>query len=860
MPDDLDADPPQPSNSPETLRSKADLAVEVRRLLLAHERKTHRPVKRATLAKAIGVSVSSLYAYLNGTTLPPTDTFDRLLDALGVPAAERRRLSTARDNLDVHGALPATSAPPPQELPSDVFGFTGRAEQLAELDRMLALSDKGVSAVVISALSGTAGVGKTSLAVHWAHRVRDRFPDGQLYVDLRGYDPSEPMRPVKALETFLRGLGVSGLDIPNELPERAARYRTLLADKQMLVVLDNAHSTEQIRDLLPGTSSCFVIVTSRDSLAGLVARHGARRVDIDLLPTEDAVSLLRTLIGDRVAAEPAAAAVLAERCARLPLALRIAAEIAIARPTMSLVDLVAELEKHRLDMFGAGGDQRTAVRAVFSWSYKHLRDDSALVFRLLGLHPGPDFDPYVAAAVANLDLGDAKRLLTELVDVHLVQQLGAGRYRFHDLLRAYAAQLAAETDTTDDRRAALSRLFDYHLHTASAAMDVIAPEEKHHRPDVPAPGTPVPALHGYEQAMTWVETERPNLLAAAEHAAGHGWPAHTSHLSVILWRYFHICGHRDDALTLHTRALATAKNTGNRVLEGHALNNLGSVYWQLGLYDEALARHQQALDVARDTGNRVLEGHARYGVGFVYSRVGQLHEALTYLQSAVAFAGDTGNRPLEGRALSNIGLIYWQLGRYDQALGYHQQALAIAHDIDDHTLEGAALDNLGSDYERLGRYDQALPHHQQALDVAYHTRNRYLEGYALKSLGSVYERLGRYDQALAHHQRALEVAQQTGNRSLETEALNSLGETTRSCLSMDPADTLDHHQRALDLAGKIGDRYEQARAHDGLAHAHQDLDHPLDARHHWQQALAIYTELGVPEADQARTQLAGLDN
>ncbi|MGH3992524.1 MAG: NB-ARC domain-containing protein, partial [Pseudonocardiaceae bacterium] len=272
-------------------------------------------------------------------------------------------------------------------------------------------------------MSGTAGVGKTALAIRWAHHVRAEFPDGQLHVNLRGYDPDQPMAPGDALAGFLRALGMPGHNIPLELDERAAAYRSLLDGRRMLVVLDNAATVEQIRPLLPGARSCLVVVTSRDAMTGLVARHGARRLDLDLLPPEDAVALLRALIGRRVDAEPDAAATLAEQCARLPLALRVAAELATARPASSVTELVAELadEQRRLDLLDAGGDPRTAVSAVFSWSYQHLPADAARAFRILGLHPGPDVDPYATAALTDTSVERARSLLDLLTRAHLIQ-------------------------------------------------------------------------------------------------------------------------------------------------------------------------------------------------------------------------------------------------------------------------------------------------------------------------------------------------------------------------------------------------------------------------------------------------------
>ncbi len=414
------------------------------------------------------------------------------------------------------------------------------------------------SAVVVSAVSGTAGVGKTALAVHWAHRARNRFPDGQLYVNLRGYDPDRPMTAPDALVRFLTALGVSGQDIPLEPDDRAARYRTEVAGRRMLIVLDNAATVEQVRPLLPGTGSCAVLVTSRDSLAGLVVREGAQRLDLDLLPADAARTLLRRLIGPRAEAEPDAVGTLAAQCARLPLALRVAAELAAARPTTPLADLVAELadQQRRLFLLNADGDPRAAVVTVFSWSLRYLPADAARTFRLLGLQPGPDLDAYATAALTGTTPADAQRSLDVLARAHLVQRVDAARYGMHDLLRAYAAGLASAQDTPEAREAALDGLFDHYLATAAAAMDRLHPAEAHLRPTAPETSTPVPDLSDPDAARAWLSTERACLTAMAAHTAAHGRPTHAIRLSQTLYRHL-ISGRHTDGLTISTATPAT---------------------------------------------------------------------------------------------------------------------------------------------------------------------------------------------------------------------------------------------------------------------------------------------------------------
>jgi DNA-binding SARP family transcriptional activator len=406
----------------------------------------------------------------------------------------------------------------PRELPADVSAFTGRAAELRRLDQLLtgpATHADRASAAVISAVSGTAGVGKTALAVHWAHQVADRFPDGQLHVNLRGYDPAQPLTAADALAVFLRALGVPDEDIPAGEDRRAACYRSLLAGQQMLIVVDNARTAEQVRPLLPGAPTCAMVVTSRDSLAGLVARDGAARLDLDLLPLGEAVSLLRELIGARADAEPAAATELARQCSRLPLALRVAAELAAARPDVPLADLTAELgdEQRRLDLLG-DGDPRTAVSTVFSWSYQHLDPGAARAFRLAGLHPGPDFDAYAAAALTAGTLDQARRMLDALARAHLIHPTGPARYGMHDLLRAYARELCATEDCNEERRAALTRLCRHNLYAAANAMNTLFPAERQGRSPIPS-STPIQPLTELAEVRAWLSEQRALLLAAA---------------------------------------------------------------------------------------------------------------------------------------------------------------------------------------------------------------------------------------------------------------------------------------------------------------------------------------------------------
>jgi DNA-binding SARP family transcriptional activator len=795
---------------------------------------------------------------------------DILVDELGVePGPGLRELHQRVLAADPALAIPKPTRPgqtgpervTPRELPPMVPGFTGRSAELQALTRLLDRPDeRAPETVVISAIGGTAGVGKTTLALHWAHQAAGRFPNGQLYVNLRGYDPDLPMPPADALAGFLRSLGVPGPDIPPETEQRAARYRSLTADKQMLIVLDNAGSADQVRPLLPGTPACTVVVTSRNALTGLVARDGAARLDLDVLPLQDAIGLLRTLIGARVDAEPEAAAELAGQCCRLPLALRIAAELAATRPAEPLTALTGELADHsaRLDLLAAGGDPGTEVRAVFSWSYRHLDAGTARTFRLLGLHPGPDFEPYAAAALTGTTTQQARRALDVLADGHLLSPAAPGRYGMHDLLRSYARELSATLDGGQEQHAALTRLFDYYLHTAAAAMDILFPAEHHRRPRIPRPATPVPPLPDSAAAREWLDRERAVLVAAAGHTAAHGWPGHATRLAVTLASYLRNGGHLPEALTIFHHTLGAARRTGDRAAEATVLNEIGRADGQQSRFQQAADHHQQALALFRAAGDRAGQAQALGSIGLQETTLGRYEQAARHQQEAVGIYRETGDRFGEARALGNLGLARQRQGRYQEAAGYYQQTLELSREIGDSDGEGYALGRLGVVDLRLGRYQQAAGYLRQALAIFHRTGSTAAESEILARLGEVHARLGRYEQAAMNFEQALAIFRAIGDQILQADALNGLGDILFRTGHADRARA--HHATALQFASQAGSQLHQAHAHSGLAHAYHADGHSLQARHHWQEALIRYTAIGAPEADQIRAQLTMADS
>jgi DNA-binding SARP family transcriptional activator/tetratricopeptide (TPR) repeat protein len=732
------------------------------------------------------------------------------------------------------GARPAAARPGPvvpRELPGPVPQFVGRAAELADLTGMLErASVQRPRTLVISAIAGMAGVGKTALALQWAHQVADRFPDGQLHVNLRGYDPGQPMSAAEALAGFLRSLGVAEQDIPAGTGERAARYRSLLAGRRMLIMIDNARDVEHVRPLLPGSPSCAAVVTSRDALAGLVARDGAHRLDLGLLPPAEAVGLLRALIGERVEAEPEATMTLTGYCARLPLALRVAAERAAASPGISLADLTSELadQRERLDLLDATGDRLTAVRVVFSWSVRHLDDEAARAFRLLGLHPSADFDAYAAAALTDTTLRQARWLLHRLARAHLVQPAGTGRYGMHDLLRAYAADQAADSGSEQERGMALTRLFDHYLATAAVAAGTLFPADPD-RPAPPQPAGPVPPVTSPATALAWLDAQRSTLVAVAAHAADHGWPGHAIGLAATIFRYLDV-GHFTDAAAMHGHARRAAALAGDRTAEAAALTMLGAADAARGRLRQATSHLEQALALCREDGDRIGEARALGTLGLADYCQGRYQQSARCHRKALAIYLELGDHAGEARELHGLGVVDLRQGRYDQAAGQLRRSLALFRDAGVRSGEAHVLGHLGELELQQGRYLQAVAHLRRSLRVGGEIGSRLCQARALACLGLSELRQGRRQEAIGHLGRSLALHSQAGNRSGQAEALNGLGEALLAASQVGQAGA--QHAAALALAIQCGDKREQARARSGLASACQatgDQREPLAA-------------------------------
>lgn len=819
-------------------------------------------------------------------------THEQILDA-GVVSVAPAAAAAAGE----HPSAVRAHAPVPRQLPAAVRLFTGRRAQLRLMVDMLGERDRDDCAerpVVIAAICGAPGAGKTALAVHFAHRVADQFPDGQLYVDLRGFDTDEPLPTADALAGFLRALGMDGRQVPATVQERAAVYRSMLTKQRTLIVLDNARDVKQVRPLLPGSGDCLVLVTSRDSLAGLVARDGAVRVQLDALPSDDALALLRALLGPRVDTESEAAATLAEQCSRLPLALRIAAERATTRPQAQLATLVSELADHRicLDLLGAGGDGLTDVRGVLSWSYRHLELAEARAFRLLALHPGAELDLHAAAALTNTTPEQASGLLDRLARSHLVRTIGASRFAMHDLLRVYGRERCAAEDGDVEQNAAVSGLLDHYLYTAAASMSVLYPTESHRRPHLAASEVLLAPVADPVAAQAWLDAERRNLVAVAAYAVNRS-PAHATALAAVTERYFSLGYHLDEAVTLYRHALRAARLSADHHAEGTVLTHLGFVEWMRGRYEKAADYQQRALPLFREAADRGGQVRALHRLALIERSLGHFSAAADYAADELAITRQDGDRLGEVRALhvlatmehkqgrwrmatrhfqevmalsealgdllgqstsaKELGIIELRRGRLQAAAEYLRRALSLCEQTGNVDGQAGALSRLGQLYLRRGDIGQAGEHQKRALTTYRELNDQHGVCEALTSLGLVELRAGRVEQAIAHFNEALSVSRRHSAQSLECEALNGLGEALLAAARTGHA--VNCHAEALDTASRIGDPDERARAHHGLARARAALGEQQQARHHLVEALRLYSALDVPEADEVLAEL-----
>ncbi|RZS30376.1 DNA-binding SARP family transcriptional activator [Herbihabitans rhizosphaerae] len=694
---------------------------------------------------------------------------------------------------------PSLARAVPRQLPLTPAAFTGRAAELAQLDEL-----RHAGARVIG-LAGTGGVGKTALATHWAHRIAAEFGDGQLYVDLRGYDPDAPRHPADAMASLLRALGVPAPDVPSDDGDRAALYQSTVDGRNLLLLLDNARDAEHVRPLLPGAASCLTVVTSRHSLDVF-----DYVVTLDTLAADDALALLAALIGERVRGEPDAAARLADRCARLPLALRIAAERAAERADVPLADLVEELADERtvLHALDTGDDPHTAVAAVFSWSYRQLDAEPARAFRLLGLHRGPHLDAAAAAALLDVDPATAADLLDRLRRVHLLETVGAQRFAMHDLLRVFAAELAATAEKEQVRTAARTRLDDHYQAGAAAAMDALYPAERGKRP------TASGRLPSPSSARRWLDVELPNLMTVGD--------THVIGLCATVWRHLETIGRYDEATVLCGRSAEVAVRRGDRAAHAFARTAGGQVCWRQGRFDAAREHLQTAAALYRELRDHAGRAWVLLNLGVVDERARRYGLAAAHLREAAALYTELGDDGGLADALGNLGVVHEQTGDYDQAVRLQKRAFALHLDGDNPAGQANALGNVGIVHHRTGRHEPAVSCLRQALALFESISDRAGEAEALAYLGASLHALGETAAAGEHLERAMAIARDLDSARVQANALNGLGELAAA--AGDPRHALAAHTAALRLAESVGDTEQRIRAEAGIGSAELGID------------------------------------
>jgi tetratricopeptide (TPR) repeat protein/transcriptional regulator with XRE-family HTH domain len=844
------------------------------------------------LAEAAGVSPGSVSALERGITRTAhKDTGVLLAGALNLPepvrglfVAAARGKAPPAEVLAARQAGPGAFAAATRALPRDIAAFTGRQAELSRLMGTLAVAAAAGGRVVgIHAIDGMAGIGKTAFAVHAAHRLTGAFPDGQFFLPLYAHTAGQrPVDPADALASLLLTAGVAAAAIPPGVEARAARWRDAVAGKKILLLLDDAAGHEQVRPLLPGTAGSLVLITSRRRLAAL---EDAAVISLDTLPPPQAATLLA-----RLAARPGlrpddpAVGQITQLCGHLPLAIGMAANHLRHHPAWSAAGLAAELSsaKERLALIRA---ENVSVTAAFSLSYQDLTPAAQLLFRHLGLVPGPDFDAHAAAALDGTSLDQARRHLGELYDQHLLTEPAHGRYVLHDLLREHARTLAAADDPAESD-AATGRLLEYYLHTALAASRHI-PSANPNLGSLPPARPPAcaPALSTPGQAAAWLEAERANLHAAAEYATAHGLPVPAVLIPAAMASFLAIWGHWDQAIALHQTALAAARRAGDRpgqaralmllsdiyILtsdsaagataeqalalfrdlgdragEADALDSLGVVHRLAGRYPAAATCYQQALDLFRDLGGQHGQSDVLCNLSHLYCLTGNYPAARACAEQALDLSREAGRRRDQAFALNFLGLAQRLTGDYEAATAGQQEALALGRDLRDRAGQAWAVWELGILQRLDGDYPAARACAEQSRELFCDLGDRWGQGHALNTLGLVHQLTGDCPAAATCHQRALELFRDLGDPHSQAEALNSLGELASRTGAASQA--RDHHGQALAIVRDIGAPLEEARALEGIGHSHLNDGNSRRAAVHLRQALAIYERIGAPDA------------
>ena len=695
----------------------------------------------------------------------PSPPLARLYQSILTGATEIAAPEPPRPSSDRPTSAKRAGPPPPRQLPASPAVFAGRTAELARLDDTVR-PGSGASPVVISSIGGTGGVGKTWLALRWAHANAAHFPDGQLYANLRGFDPTAtPVPWPAAVRGFLEALGVEPAGLPADAEAQAALYRTLIADRRMLIVLDDAPDAATVTPLLPGTPTSTVLVTSRRQLASLVTTHGARPLRLDILPENEAHELVvRQLGAERVAREPAAIADILRFCGGLPLALGIVTARAALHPDLDLSSIAAELTAAASPLDALDGDdEATSLRVVLATSVGALTPAAASVFTLLGLSPGPDISLAAAASLTAREPRELRPALRELVDAHLVQEHRAGRYRMHDLVRLFAVERAA------DAQPALGRLLDHYLHTAHLAALLLSPQRDPLTLAAVSPGVVPEPLDDLAAALGWFTREHQVLLAAIDHAGGTGFDAHVGPLSWTLATYFDRQGHWHDWAAVARAAVASTRRVGDRpaLAQAHRLlagacSNLGDDRSN-GWYEEAHTNLLAALDLFTALGDDEGRAHTHFDIAMLFDRRRRPREALPHARQSLALYERAGSTLKQAVALNAIGWYHAQVGEHQEAIAFCRRALALSAQVGSAYGQANTLDSIGFAHHHLGEYEEAVDCYEQALALFGEIGDRHAAGIVLDHLGDTWGAADRPKDARDAWQRALALFEELGH-------------------------------------------------------------------------------------------------
>ena len=772
----------------------------------------------------------------------------------------------------------------PDTLPPETVEFAGRSEELG-----LLTAEHG-DTPRISVIEGMPGVGKTALAVHAARVVSAQYPDGVLYLNLHTDDPGSPsLDPAEALHRLLRMLTVPATQIPATVGERAALWRAQLSRRRVVVILDNAARHDQIRPLLPMAGRCLILITTRRRLPDLA---GARTLTLDVLSVDDAVTLFQRVAGRGRAQDEDAVAAAVALCGRLPLAIQLTAGRLAQDCPPRLADLIGELSQPPAQLGGAGAAS-PEVMSAFDLSYRALEPDHQRFFRRLGVSPCAYVSLQAAAALGGCTLAEAEKALAALLDHHLLARAGAGQFRFHDLIRGYAAVCAARADPGAEQRQALARLLDYYLHTADKADRVLHPFRRRMPVSVTHPPAASPALGTPEDAAGWLDSEWRNILQAAQCAGKHEWKRKCADLTHVLAEFVEIRAYWEEAIASHTLALQACRDVADPARIAQASLELSVVSQQTGRHEATLPLAEDAAAIYRSLADRRGEAEALDQVGMAHQRAARSREALAYFHEARILYHDAADQRGVASTLSHSGIACWHLGRYPEAIHHLRAALSLYRDVGDRRGEAKTLNNLGRMQLYCGYHRDALEGYQQSLEIfteiggaqneailyhniggVHHYKGSYEEGLAafrralaiyrdigdlpneadvLNDIGAIYQSAECYDEALIHHQQARSIAEEIGNLSQQVIALRRIADVRRG--SGQHGEAFDHYHTALRMAREIGDPYEEAKILEGIAESTLNTQRPYAARIVFRQALDIFERLGVPEAESARIRI-----